>query len=557
MRLFSLLAVILAAGGCGPTAAPDGPADVLVVNARIVDGAGNPWYRGDVAIRGSRIERVGDLAGRVEATRVIDANDRVLAPGFIDLMGQSSLILVTDPPSAEAKLRQGITTYLSGEGGSPVPRTPDAEPVEVGGESVTWTTYAEYFDIMEGFGVPINVAHNVGLGQVREAVVGEEDVEPTAGQMEEMRQIVRSAMEDGAIGVSTALIYPPGNYASEEELTELARVSGEYGGVYFTHMRNESGAVLDAISEAMRIGAGAGVPVHIYHLKAAGEENWPLMVRAIALVDSARAEGRDVTADIYPYIRNGIGLGSFLHPRHYASGADAFRETLSDASVRRELRTEVEETSDWENWYRHVGGDWDKVLVVGAPDDVADDVVGRSIAEAAQAVGVDAWTLFFDLVQGGGVNVNPESMNVEQKWQALRAPWVMIDTDTSPVNPANATSTHPRAFGAFPRVLARYVREDRVVTLEEAIRRMTSLAANRLGLWDRGRIAPGMAADLVLFDPDRVVDRATFEAPLQYAQGVDFLFVNGSLVIDEGDLTPNQPGRMLRRGAVSIARASR
>jgi N-acyl-D-amino-acid deacylase len=354
-------------------------------------------------------------------------------------------------------------------------------------------------------------------------------------------------MEDGAVGVSTSLIYPPAIYASTEEIAEMARVAGEYGGVYFTHMRNESHAVLDAIREALEIGRFADVPVHIYHLKAAGQENWPLMREAIALIDSARTAGMDVTADIYPYIRNGIGLGSFLHPRHYASGTEAFLSTLDDPAVRAELRAEVEGTSDWENWFRHVGSDWANVLIVSAPDEIDSAVIGRSVAEAASVLETDEWTAFFDLVQAGGVSVNPKSMNEEQKWEALRAPYVMIDTDASPVNPAMAAAAHPRAFGAFPRVIAKYVREDRVIPLEEAVRRMTSLAANRLGLYDRGVIAPGMAADLVVFDPERLTDRADFGDPLRYAEGVDYLMVNGTLVIDAGESTPARPGRLLKR----------
>jgi N-acyl-D-aspartate/D-glutamate deacylase len=272
------------------------------------------------------------------------------------------------------------------------------------------------------------------------------------------------------------------------------------------------------------------------------------MAQAIALVDSARAQGMDVTADVYPYIRNGIGLGSFLHPRHYAQGNRAFLSTLADPEVRATLKEEVETTSDWENWYRHVGMDWDNVLIVSAPASMDRGVVGRSVSGAAEVLGSDPWNTFFDLVQAGGVSVNPKSMNEEQKWEALRAPWVMIDTDASPVNPATSASSHPRAFGAFPRVIAKYVREDGVLTLEEAVRRMTSLAAHRLGLFDRGLIAVGMMADLVVFHPDRLEDKADFVNPMQYAEGIDYLFVNGVPVIDDGTLTQARPGRLLRRG---------
>ena len=522
------------------------PFDVLISGARVIDGTGNPWFRADVGIRGDLIAEVGSLGGR-DAVRTIEARDRIVSPGFIDMMGQSSLVLITDPPSAESKLRQGITTYLSGEGGSPAPQSAETQsaPLIIEGDTVRWNTYAEYFAIMERFGIPINVVHDVGLTQVRRVVLGEGDIPPTAAQLEEMKVLVRQAMEDGAVGTSTSLIYPPAVYARTEELIELTRVAGEYGGVYFTHMRNESHAVLEAIREAITIGEGAGVPVHIYHLKAAGQDNWPLMSDALALIDSARAEGVDITADIYPYIRNGIGLGSFLHPRHYAEGTDVFLATLSDTELRSRLREEVESTSDWENWYRHVGMDWNNVLIVSAPDP---NVINLSIAGAAEVLGTDVWSAFFDLVQNGGVSVNPKSMNEEQKWQALRADFVMIDTDASPVNPATTASSHPRAFGAFPRVIAKYVREDGVLTLEDAVRRMSSLAAHRLGLYSRGVVAPGMIADLVVFDEEELRDEADFGVDaMQYALGVDYLFVNGTLVIDDGQMMDSQPGRLLKR----------
>jgi len=542
-------AALLAACTEAPPPPDDGPFDVLITTARVVDGTGGPAFEADVGIRDDRIAAVGALEDR-DATRTIDAAGRVVAPGFVDMMGQASLVLITDPPSAESKLRQGITTYLSGEGGSAAPQSEAtlSNPPVIDGDTLRWRRYSEYFAIMERYGIPINVVHDVGLTQVRRVVLGEEDVAPTPEQLEHMKALVREGMEDGAVGVSTSLIYPPAIYASTEELIALSAVAGEYGGVYFTHMRNESHAVLEAIREALTIGEGAGVPVHIYHLKAAGQRNWPLMDEALALIDSARTAGMDVTADIYPYIRNGIGLGSFLHPRHYARGTGAFLATLGDPDLRARLREEVETDSEWENWYQHVGMDWNNVLIVSAPGSVDPNVVNRSVAEAAEVLGTDPWNAFFDLVQAGGVSVNPLSMNEEQKWAALRVPFVMIDTDASPVNPASVSSTHPRAFGAFPRVIAKYVMEDGVITLEEAVRRMTSLAAQRLGMEDRGVVAAGMAADLVVFDPARLRDRADFgaDATLQ-SEGVDYLFVNGELVIDDGELTDAKPGRLLRR----------
>lgn len=550
----SALAVLAAlfASACAPDVLDDPdalpPFDILITNARVLDGAGNPWFGADIGITGDRIAAIGDLEG-YNRQRTIDAAGRVVSPGFIDMMGQSSLVLVTDPPSAESKLRQGITTYLSGEGASPAPRAAgsDNDPPVVGGDTLRWESYSDYFQHLERFGIPLNVVHNVGLTQVRRVVLGSTDVQPTPEQLDEMRELVRREMEAGAVGVSTSLIYPPAVYASTGELVELAKVAGEYGGVYFTHMRNESGGVLDAIREALAVGEGAGIPVHIYHLKAVGRENWPLMERALALIDSARDAGMDVTADIYPYIRNGIGLGSFLHPRHYAEGEVAFRATLSDPEVRRALRREVEATTDWENWYRHVGMDWGNVLIDQAPASVDQRVVGRSVAEAASVLGTDPWNAFFDLVQVGGVGVNPLSMNEEQKWAAFRRSWVMVDTDASPSNPATRTSDHPRAFGAFPRVISKYVRQDGALTLEDAVRRMTSLAARRLGLHDRGLIATGMVADLLIFDPALVQDEATFTDPMRYATGMDYVIVNGVPVIDEGKVTDLKPGRLLRR----------
>ena len=553
IRRFALSfpAAALAAAACTEAPPPPdaSPFDVLLTNARVVDGTGAAPFDADVGLRGDRIVAVGELADR-EAARTIDAAGRVVAPGFVDMMGQASLVLITDPPSAESKLRQGITTYLSGEGGSAAPQSAEtlSNPPVIDGDTLRWRRYSEYFAILERYGIPINVVHDVGLTQVRRVVLGDEDVAPTPEQLEQMKSLVREGMEDGAVGVSTSLIYPPAIYASTDELVALSAVAGEYGGVYFTHMRNESHAVLEAIREAITIGEGAGVPVHIYHLKAAGQRNWPLMDQALALIDSVRTAGMDVTADIYPYVRNGIGLGSFLHPRHYARGTGAFLATLGDPDLRARLREEVETDSEWENWYQHVGMDWNNVLIVSAPDAVDPNVVNRSVAEAAEVLGTDPWNAFFDLVQAGGVSVNPLSMNEEQKWAALRAPFVMIDTDASPVNPASVSGTHPRAFGAFPRVIAKYVREDGVISLEEAVRRMTSLAARRLGFQDRGTVEPGMVADLVVFDPARLRDRADFgtDATLQ-SEGVDYLFVNGELVIDDGELTDARPGRLLRR----------
>lgn len=523
------------------------PLDVLISNARIVDGGGNPWFRGSIGVRGDRIVEVGVIGSQQSAKRVIDAEDRVVAPGFIDLMGQDTLPYMKDPDTALSRLFQGVTTHVSGEGWSHAPQNEHTqpEPVLIDGEPTRWHSYAEYFCLLERYGVPINVAHNVGVGQVRAVVIGDEDRPPTAPEVEEMKRLVDEAMRDGAFGVSTALIYAPGAFSTTGEIVELAKVSAAYGGFYSTHMRNESGDLLAAIDEAISVGRRTGVPVHIHHLKAAGHRNWPLMGEAIARINTARQDGLDVTADIYPYIRNGIGLASFLPPSVYARGRQQGLDSLRDPATRRALRVQLEDsTVDWENWYQHVGADWSKVLITDSGDYPV-DVSGLNVAHVAAREGRDVWDVFFDLA-AARVGTAPESMNEAQKRAALSAPWVMIETDTPPVNPHTATSTHPRAFGSFTRVLGKYSRDEGVLTLEEAVRRMTSLPANRLGLHDRGRIAPGMAADLVIFDPQRISDLATFEKPLQLSEGVDYLLVNGKLGIDDGRATGVLAGKVLR-----------
>ena len=504
--------------------------DLLITGGRIVDGSGNAWYRADVGIRQGRIAEIGALKDRKSA-RVIDARDQIVSPGFIDMMGNSSEPLLNDRTSAESKLRQGITTILAGEGNSTAP-------------SARWKTFGDFFRAVEQKGIPMNAVHNVGAAQIRSMVIGEENRAPSAAEMQQMRALVEQAMRDGAVGFSTALIYPPGVYASTEELVEMAKVVSKYGGIYLTHMRNESNQVLDAIRESIRIGEQGGVPVHIFHLKAAGEENWPRMKEAIALIQSARDRGLDVTADIYPYIRNGLGIGSFIHPRHYSNGSAPFLATLSDAKVRAAIRKEIEETSNWENWYRHVGKNWDNVLVAQAKEKRFE---GKSIAEIAKMRGADVWATFFELVQNGDAEVNPKSMDEDQKHLALRTGWVSICTDSPPLSTGVATNAHPRAFGSFPRILAKYVRDEKVITLEAAVRKMTSLAANQLKIYDRGRISSGAAADILIFDPDRIQDTATFEKPIAFPTGMPYVIVNGRVAIDNGKFTSENAGMILRR----------
>jgi len=518
--------------------------DLILENARVVDGMGNPWYRADVGIRGDRIAALGDLQGR--SGRRIAVNGRVVSPGFIDMMGATSLPLLTDPPSAQSKLRQGITTMMAGEGNSDAPQTETTMRAWMKQSPYRWSTFAGYFHLLETRGIGLNLVVNVGAAQIRRIVIGDEDRPPTPAELDRMRQAVDQAMRDGAVGVSTALIYPPGTYAKTDELVELCKVAGRYGGFYSTHMRNESSQVLDAIRESLEIGEKAGVPVHIYHLKAAGQENWPLMQQAIDLIASARAKGMDVTADTYPYIRNGLGIEALVHPRHFAHGNAPFLATLNDPAIRAALRHEIETTSDWENWYRHVGSNWDNILVSEVQSAPNKKYEGKSVAEIARMRGKDEWNTFFDLVALMSVSVNPKSMNEEQKYLAMRSEFLSFCTDAAPANPETTTGVHPRAFGTFPRVLAKYVRDDHIITLEMAIRKMTSLPANTLKLYDRGRIAPGMAADLVVFDPATIQDTATFQSPLKYPRGIDYVIVNGKIAVEKESWTRVMSGQILK-----------
>ena len=509
--------------------------DLIIKNGRIVDGSGKGAFTGDIAVKDGIIIEVGKMSAS-KSQRIIDAIGRVVAPGFIDMMGQNSHILVSDRASAESKIRQGITTLLVGEGDSAAPRDPaGVAPV---GFDKGWSSFAEYFRLLEEKKIPINVIHNVCHATLRTMVIGDKDEDPTEEQLERMKGYVEQAMKDGCVGFSTALIYPPTAYAKTEELVELAKGAGQYNGVYFAHVRNESGQLLEAIEESVRIGREAETAIHIYHLKAAGQDNWPLMARALERLAEVRRGGIEATADIYPYIRNGIGLRSFIHPRHYAQGQGAFLPKLSDPEIRRQLRHEIETDTDWENWYQHVGKNWDNVLIPSR---------GKSVQEVADEHGVDAWDVFFDLAQQGvREGVNPKSMNEEQKHQALRDPFVCFDTDASPVNPARSRRTHPRAFGAFSRVLAKYVRQEKVISLEEAIRKMTSLPARILRMDEWGMIGKGKGADMVIFDPEKVQDKATFTDPLQFSEGIDYVIVSGQVVLDEGQITGALPGKVIR-----------
>lgn len=533
-RLMAIMLSVLAAAGTLPAAEP--PLDIVFHGARVVDGTGAPWYTADVGVRDGKIVAIGRLG---EGQLTIDAMGLVIAPGFIDMMGQSASSLLDNPGAAVNLLSQGITTINCGEGVSAAP--PTAETSRRNG----WRTMSEYFQFLDMRGLPVNVTQTVGHTQARLVVIGDVDRRPSPEELLRMQAFVREGMEAGAIGVSTSLIYPPAVFADTAEIKALARVAGEYGGRYYTHMRNEGDRLIEAIDEALDIGRDANTPVHIFHLKAAGRHNWDKMEAAIARIKAARAAGQQVAADVYPYINNGLSAGALVHPRHFAAGDAQLRTRLAtDDALRATIRREMEEDTGWENWYRHVGKDWNRIIV-GAPNDERyAGLGGRSLAAIAQAKQEDPWTTFFRLVASGAF-VLPESMSDANVIRGMQQEFVSFCTDVGPAGGSRIAS-HPRAYGAFPRLLARYVRDLKAISLERAVAQASATAANEVLAYDRGRIAVGLAADLIVFDPEQVADRATFVEPQAVAVGMRYVLVNGQLVWDNGKQTNRRPGRVLR-----------
>ncbi|HEX5102274.1 MAG TPA: D-aminoacylase, partial [Pirellulaceae bacterium] len=467
-RIVFSSAALLVALAASPLLA-EAPYDVVLRGGRVIDGTSAPWYIADVAIRDGKIARIGriDAAG---AKRSIDATGLVVAPGFVDMMGQTATPMLDAPHSAMNLLTQGITTINAGEGVSAAPLDED-EARRMG-----WRSMADYFQVLEKKGLPLNVAQTVGHTQVRQIVLGDADRRPSEEELERMADLVREAMESGAIGVSTALIYPPAVYARTEEIGRLAEIAGQYGGRYYTHMRNEGDQLEEAIDEALAIGRRGKTPVHIFHLKAAGRQNWGKMRLAIAKIQAARQAGQQVTADIYPYVNNGLGIAAFIHPRHSASGAGSLIKKLDDPAARDEIRKEMETTGGWENWYRHVGHDWNKVVIGQANEPRYAPHAGKTIGEIAEACGEAPWDTFFQLVRTGAFAL-PESMTEANKIIAMQQPFVSFCTDVGPAGVGRIAS-HPRAFGSFPRLLSHYVRDLGAIPLERAVAQASAAGAN-------------------------------------------------------------------------------
>ncbi|MEZ6132267.1 MAG: serine hydrolase [Planctomycetaceae bacterium] len=511
--------------------------DIVIRGGRIVDGSGAPWYAADIGIADGKIVRIGHIAAD-KADVMIDATGLIVAPGFIDMMGQTASPMIEDPKSAINLLTQGITTINAGEGGSAAPLSDD-EARHKG-----YSTMADYFALVECKGLPVNIVQTVGHTQVRRMVLGEADRRPSPDELKQMQDLVREGMKAGAIGVSTALIYPPAVYAETEEIAALAAAAGEFGGRYFTHMRNEGDRLLEAVDEALEIGREGRTPVHIFHLKAAGRGNWGKMQLAIARIKAARAAGEQVTADIYPYVNNGLGIAALIHPRHFAEGYDRLRNRLDDPELRAEIRHEMETTSGWENWFRHAGHDWNRIMIgrSNIPDD--QELDGQSVATIAKAKNEDPWDTFFRLVKAGAFAL-PETMTDANKILAMQQNFVSFCTDVGPAGGSRSAS-HPRAFGAFPRMLSKYVRDLGVISLEQAVAQASAAAANDVLAYDRGRIAVGLAADIIAFDYDRLKDNADFVNPHAVSDGMKHVIVNGVIVLKDGTQTDARPGRVLR-----------
>jgi N-acyl-D-aspartate/D-glutamate deacylase len=538
IRVVLLLSLALPLSSTQPAAAAD-TFDVVIRNGRIVDGSGAPWYRGDVGIRGGKIVRIGRISPTAGKT-TIDAKGLVVAPGFIDMMGQTATPFLKDPAAAFNLLSQGITTINAGEGESAAPLG------EADAKKAGWQSMASYFALLEKHGMPMNVVQTVGHTQVRQIVLGDVDRKPTPAELKRMQALVREAMQAGAIGVSTALIYPPAVYATTDEIAALAKVAGEYGGRYYTHMRNEGDTLLEAIDEALEIGRKGGTPVHIFHLKAAGKQNWGKMEQALAKIKAARRSGRQVTADIYPYINNGLGIEALIHPRHFAQGNAKFRARLDDAATKKTIRREMETGAGWENWFRHTGFNWDKVVVGSMKAPQFAKLNGRTIAEIASKTKRDEWTTFFEIVKAGAFAM-PETMSEANKIRAMQQPFISFCTDVGPASGANGfIASHPRAWGAFPRVLALYVRKLGAISLEDAVHKMSAVAANEIMAYDRGRISVGLAADIVIFDPQTIQDRATLSQPTRQSTGMKYVLINGGIVLADGKYTGAKPGKVLR-----------
>jgi dihydroorotase/N-acyl-D-amino-acid deacylase len=563
-RVAALIGLSLACG-CPPSLAADhalSAYDLIIEHGRIVDGTGAPWFTADIGIRAGRIAAIGRL-DKAAAKQRIDAIGRVVAPGFIDMLGQSELTLLVNP-HVPSKIFQGITTEITGEGESVAPVdaaiAKEAAPkFSHYGITQDWSDFTGYFARLEKQGIGINIGTYVGATTVREMIIGYADRAASPDELTRMQAIVAAAMRQGALGVSSALEYAPAPYASTEELIALASTAAQFGGIYATHMRSEQQSIMAAIDETIRIGREAHIPVEIWHLKAGGVSNFGLMPEIVARIDRARTAGVDIAADTYAYPAWYNDLSAFIPPWAHEGGDAKLIGRLQDPAVRARLKTELAAVAnDWDNEWQSVPGP-EAILIATVLNPKLIDLQGRSLAEIAKARGTDPKDTLFDILVEDGVKTTVAVFAMSEPDIALAAvqPWVSFCNDsegTSPEGLLGKEFPHPRAYGTFPRVLRKYVREERRMRLEEAIRKFTSLPASRLRLNDRGVLKAGMWADIVVFDPEQITDKATFSAPKQLSVGMQWVLVNGVPVIADGVTTNALPGRVLRGQGYQLAR---
>jgi dihydroorotase/N-acyl-D-amino-acid deacylase len=530
-------------------AAAQPPCDLLFAGGRVVDGTGAPWFRADVCVVGDRIDAVGPPGGRA-AKRRIDAAKLVVAPGFIDMLGQSEYNVLVDGRAA-SKITQGITTELTGEGGSIAPVNArmvadNKAAYDHYGVTPNWTTLAGYFKEFERRGVTINLGTFVGAGGVRDYVIGKDNRAATPKELHAMEMLVAEAMRDGAFGLSTSLIYVPGTYASTEEIVALARIAAQHGGTYITHQRNEDDTIDESLDEVFRIAREAGIPTEIYHLKTAGKANFGEMPAVLRRIEAARAQGLDVTADQYPWTASSNALDASLPIWVREGGAVKMVARLADPATRARAREDFLKENEGA-WPEHAGA----ILVTSVLNPALKKYEGKTIADIAKEESKDPLDVVMDIViaDRGNTGRVSFSMNEDDVRAALRHPLVSFCTDSGAMAEDGILSrekSHPRAWASAPRILGKYVREEKLLTLEEAIRRMTSLPASRMRLHDRGVVRPGMKADLLAFDAGQVRERSTYADPNHYSEGIPYVAVNGVLVVDEGMITSARPGRILR-----------
>ena len=554
-KIFSVVCALFLYGvSANSGLAADAPFDLLIKNGRVVDGTGNPWWQGDIGIRAERIVAVGRLDGR-PALRVIDANDKIVAPGFIDMHSHAAWYYLVDGRAA-SKITQGVTLEIEGEGHSVAPMDAGArarlkEEFDRFGITPQWGSLTEFFAQLEAHPATINFATYLGTANVREQVVGFADRAATAEELGRMRLMTEEAMKQGALGIYSALMYSPDRYNRTEELIEMAKVAARYGGVYQTHPRSESDAAMASMDEVFRIAREACIPAHITHLKVAYRQNWGRMTEYVQRVEQARKEGLDITADMYPYERAAGSFAALLPPWVHAGGREKLVARLKDSPTRERIKEELARAaSTWENEYYGAGGGPDGIFLVDAQGNAGfKQFEGKSLRQIAAVWKIDPRDALLDIVLKGDAGLTVVITSEDDIRTAIQRPWVAFGSDgttTAPDGPLSSGLPHPRGYGTYPRIFGRYVRELGLMRLEDAVRRATSLAAQRLGIRDRGLLREGFYADVVIFDPATIADRATYEAPHQFAVGVQHVVVNGQVVLDSGRITDARPGKVVK-----------